>query len=81
MNILTPHRIGERHSRREWIRHSAAALALGLWPGCATLLDVETTVPSVDGADPAPIWEIEITAAAIRTAEARLKDGHKRAAE
>lgn len=33
MNIITPRRI----SRREWIRHSAAAtLALGLWPGCAT---------------------------------------------
>src|SRR5258705_2602759 len=32
MNIITP----RRTSRREWIRHSAAAtLALGLWPGCA----------------------------------------------
>ena len=33
MNIIT----ARRQSRREWIRHSAAAtLALGLWPGCAT---------------------------------------------
>ena len=33
MNIITARRV----SRREWIRHSAAAtLALGLWPGCAT---------------------------------------------
>ncbi|HWN95877.1 MAG TPA: metallophosphoesterase [Methylomirabilota bacterium] len=32
MNVITP----RRTSRREWIRHSAAAtLALGLWPGCA----------------------------------------------
>ncbi len=32
MNIITSRRL----SRREWIRHSAgAALALGLWPGCA----------------------------------------------
>jgi 3',5'-cyclic AMP phosphodiesterase CpdA len=32
MNVITQRRI----SRREWIRHSAAAtLALGLWPGCA----------------------------------------------
>ena len=32
MNIITQRRI----SRREWIRHSAAAtLAFGLWPGCA----------------------------------------------
>jgi len=32
MNVIAPRRI----SRREWIRHSAAAtLALGLWPGCA----------------------------------------------
>ncbi len=36
MNVITPRRI----SRREWIRHSAAAtLALGLWPGCATNKD------------------------------------------
>lgn len=36
MNINTRHRV----SRREWIRHSAAAtLALGLWPGCATNAD------------------------------------------
>lgn len=37
MNIFTPRRAGAHHSRREWLRHSAAAtLALGLWPGCAT---------------------------------------------
>ncbi len=36
MNIITP----RRTTRREWIRHSAgAALALGLWPGCATNKD------------------------------------------
>src|SRR5258708_1336665 len=33
MNVIT----ARRTSRREWLRHSAAAtLALGLWPGCAT---------------------------------------------
>jgi 3',5'-cyclic AMP phosphodiesterase CpdA len=31
MNIITP----SRTSRRVWIQHAAAALALGLWPGCA----------------------------------------------
>jgi hypothetical protein len=36
MNIITQRRV----SRREWIRHSAAAtLALGLWPGCARFAD------------------------------------------
>lgn len=36
MNIIT----ARRTSRREWLRHSAAAtLALGLWPGCATNKD------------------------------------------
>jgi len=36
MNVITHRRV----SRREWIRHSAAAtLALGLWPGCARFGD------------------------------------------
>lgn len=42
-------------------------------PGCATLLDVETTVPAVDGDNPEPIWDIEISQGAIQAAEARSK--------
>src|ERR1041385_4628245 len=36
MNVITQRRV----SRRDWLRHSAgAALALGLWPGCARFAD------------------------------------------
>ena len=44
-------------------------------PGCATMLDVETTVPSVDGENPAPIWDIEIAPRAVKAAAARSIHG------
>ncbi len=41
-------------------------------PGCGTLLDVETHCPSMEGDKLEPVWDIEISAAAIRSAAADL---------
>jgi hypothetical protein len=40
-------------------------------PGCATLLDVETACPSLEGGKIEPIWDIELTTDAVRHAAAR----------
>src|SRR5205085_9620878 len=39
-------------------------------PGCATLLDVETACPAVEGGKLEPIWDIQIAATAIHKAAA-----------
>ena len=40
-------------------------------PGCATLLDVETNVPSVEGGKVEPIWDIAVSAESVYRAAAR----------
>jgi hypothetical protein len=50
-------------------------------PGCATLLDVETHVPSAEGEAIAPIWDMQIAPGAIRKAASRLREQSPVAAE
>lgn len=52
-------------------RHSMGSYIEYYCPGCATLLDVEIAVPSVDGAAVAPVWDIHIAPHAIATAAER----------
>jgi hypothetical protein len=51
-------------------RSSIGAYVEYYCPGCATLLDVETSCPSVEGGKIEPIWDIELTTQAIRKASA-----------
>jgi N-methylhydantoinase B len=41
-------------------------------PGCATLLDVETAVPGVEGEAINPVWDIQISSGAIQKAATRV---------
>ena len=50
-------------------------------PGCATLLDVETAVPEVEGETIEPVWDIQISSHAIAQAAARLRRATSIAAE
>jgi len=49
-------------------RHSMASYVEYFCPGCATLLDVETSCPAVEGGKYEPIWDIQIAADAIQKA-------------
>jgi acetone carboxylase gamma subunit len=49
-------------------------------PGCATLLDVETTVPYVEAVIE-PVWDIEIAPASIRKAAEQARQRVPSAAE
>jgi hypothetical protein len=50
-------------------------------PGGATLLDVETHVPSEEGEAIEPVWDMQITPSAIRKAAARVRSEASVAAE
>ena len=62
-----------RHSMGRYIEYYCA--------GCATLLDVETHVPSVEGEAIEPVWDMQITPSAIRKAAARVRSEASVAAE
>jgi len=47
------------------------AVDLVYCPGCASLLDVETNVPSVEGGKVEPIWDIAVSAESVYGAAAR----------
>ena len=49
-------------------RHSQGVYVEYFCPGCGTLLDVEACCPSAEGGKTEPIWDIEISADAIRHA-------------
>jgi acetone carboxylase gamma subunit len=49
-------------------RHSKGAYVEYFCPGCATVLDVETSCPSEEGSKIEPIWDIEISKEAIARA-------------
>jgi N-methylhydantoinase B len=49
-------------------RHSKGAYVEYFCPGCATVLDVETSCPSEEGGKIEPIWDIEISKEAIARA-------------
>jgi hypothetical protein len=52
-------------------RHSMGAYVEYYCPGCATMLDVETCCPAVDGDGVEAIWDIALTPDAVRHAAAR----------
>jgi acetone carboxylase gamma subunit len=52
-------------------RKSMGAYVEYYCPGCATLLDVETSCPAVEGDKLEPIWDIALTERAVRKAAAR----------
>jgi hypothetical protein len=64
---------GGRHSLGRYIEYYC--------PGCATLLDVETHVPSVEGEAIEPVWDMQITQEAIRRAAAHTRAETSVAAE
>jgi acetone carboxylase gamma subunit len=50
-------------------------------PGCATLLDVETSVPEVEGEAIEPVWDIQISSDSIQKAAAKARRKMSVAAE
>ena len=50
-------------------------------PGCATLLDVETCCPAVEGEKVEPIWDIQLSADSIQRAAAHADRAAAVAAE
>jgi N-methylhydantoinase B len=54
-------------------RHSLGRYVEYYCPGCATLLDVETHVPSVDGEAIEPVWDMQLAPEAIRKAASRAR--------
>jgi N-methylhydantoinase B len=51
-------------------RSSIGAYVEYYCPGCATLLEVETSCPSIEGGKIEPIWDIQLTMEAIHKASA-----------
>jgi len=62
-------------------RRSMARYVEYFCPGCATLLDVETSCPDFEGGKHEPIWDIQIAADAINTAAAEARRRSSEAAE
>jgi acetone carboxylase gamma subunit len=62
-------------------RHSMGAYVEYYCPGCGTLLDVETSCPAVEGDKIEPIWDIEVSADAIRKFANRAEHRSAQAAE
>ncbi len=62
-------------------RHSMGRYIEYYCPGCATLLEVETAVPSVEGAALKPVWDIHIASHAIAEAAERARRETSVAAE
>ena len=62
-------------------RSSIGAYVEYYCPGCATLLDVETSCPSVEGGKIEPIWDIQLTVEALHNASAHSERLATEAAE
>jgi N-methylhydantoinase B len=62
-------------------RQSLATYVEYFCPGCATLLDVETACPTLEGGKVEPIWDIEISRDAIHKAAVLEREQSSQAAE
>jgi acetone carboxylase gamma subunit len=62
-------------------RHSMGRYIEYYCPGCATLLEVEVHVPSIEGETIEPVWDTQITPDAFRKAAAGVRSEASIAAE
>jgi N-methylhydantoinase B len=62
-------------------RRSMGAYLEYYCPGCATMLDVETVVPAVEGQAMEPVWDIQLAAESVHKASARADRAAAVAAE